>query len=415
MKLTDEEQGMIEGKHGKAVAMAMSILTKLGQIYGAAEMIPISQVHIDSSAYKTIGEAGLEFVEKLADSGARFRVPATLNPTSRDIKRWQEFRIPADFAEKSQRLEQAYLRMGGIPTWTCAPYLYGIIPHFGQQIAWAESNAITFVNSVIGARTARYGDFADICAAITGRAPKFSLHLTQNRAGEILLKLQDSSLINWGEDSIYPLIGYITGAAAQGRIPVIDGIPNNVTSDQLKGLCAAAASSGAVALLHILGVTPEAATYQDAFQGKEPLQIITIGDEELLKARQDLTTAAEGKVDLVVTGCPHASFSEVEHLVQVLAGRRVCREVEFWVQTNRTVYHWLEQTDLLDLLNFSGIKVITDTCIFSWPLDNWDFQLLVTNSAKFAHYAPSMLRTQVVFGNLEKCVAAAVKGEVRRT
>lgn len=415
MKLTDEEQGMIEGKYGKAVAMAMSILTKLGQIYGAEEMIPISQVHIDSSAYKTIGEAGLEFAEKLAGNGARFCVPATLNPTSRDIRRWREFRIPADFAEKSRRLEQAYLRMGGIPTWTCAPYLYGVIPRFGQQIAWAESNAITFVNSVIGARTARYGDFADICAAITGRVPNFSLHLPQNRAGEILLKLPTSNLINWDEDSIYPLIGYIVGSAAQGRIPVIDGIPNTVTSDQLKGLCAAAASSGAVALLHILGVTPEASTYEDAFQRKKPLQIINIGEEELLQAQQDLTTVEEGKIDLVVIGCPHASLPEVERLVQVLDGRRVCQEVEFWVQTNRTVYYWLEQTGLLDSLNSSGIKVITDTCIFSWPLDNWNFQLLVTNSAKFAHYAPSMLRTEVIFGNLQKCVEAAVKGEVRKS
>lgn len=255
MKLTDKEQKMIEGKYGKAVSMAMSILTKLGHIYGAEEMIPISQVHIDSSAYKVIGEAGLEFVEKLADHGARFSVPTTLNPASRDMKQWKEFRIPPDFAKKSERLEQVYLRMGGIPTWTCVPYLYGVIPRFGQQVAWGESQAIAFVNSVIGARTARYGEFADICAAITGRAPKFSLHLPQNRAGEILLKIQPSSLINWDEDSIYPLIGYIIGSAAQGRIPVIENIPNNITSDQLKGLSAAAASSGSLALFHILGVT----------------------------------------------------------------------------------------------------------------------------------------------------------------
>ena len=414
MKLTDEEQRMMEGEHGKAVAMAMSILTKLGQIYGAEEMMPISQAHIDSSAYKTIGEAGLEFAEKLVDGGARVRVPTTLNPTSRDIKRWQEFRIPPNFAEKSERLEQAYLRMGAIPTWTCAPYLYGLIPHFGQQIAWAESNAITFANSVIGARTARYGDFTDICAAITGKVPKFSLHLPQNRRGEILLKLQPSSLIDFSEDSIYPLIGYIVGSTAPGRIPVIDGIPNSVTSDQLKGLSAAAASSGAVALFHILGVTPEASTYKDAFQGKEPLQVINIGEEEILKAKQSLTTIEEGKVDLAITGCPHASFPEVERLVQVLDGRRVCQEVEFWVQTNRIVYCWLEQTGLLDSLNLSGVKVITDTCILSWPLDNWNFHLVVTNSAKFAHYAPGMAGVHVIFGSLEKCVAAAVKGEVRR-
>jgi len=414
MKLTDAEQRMIDGNYGEAVAMAMTILTKLGQIYDAEEMIPISQVHIDSSAYKTIGEAGLEFAEKLADSGARFCVPSTLNPTSRDIERWQEFRIPADFAEKSRRLEQAYLRMGATPTWTCAPYLCGIIPRFGQQVAWGESNAINFVNSVIGARTARYGDFAEICAAVTGRAPNFSLHLSQNRAGEVLLRLQASRLINWDDDSLYPLIGYIAGAAARGRIPVIDGIPDSVTPDHLKGLSAAAASSGSVALFHVLGVTPEAATYQDAFQGRAPLEIIDISEAEILKARQDLSTTEEGKVDLVIIGCPHASFPEVARLVRVLDGRKVSPEVEFWVQTNRVVSRWLKESGLLAPLEASGVKVINDTCIFSWPMENWGFQLVVTNSGKFAHYTPGMLQAQVVFCNLERCVEAAVTGEVRR-
>ncbi|MFC1915005.1 aconitase X [Chloroflexota bacterium] len=414
MKLTDTEQRMIDGKDGKAVAMAMTILSKLGQIYGAEEMIPISQVHIDSSAYKAIGEAGLEFAEKLADSGARFCVPTTLNPASRDIERWQEFRIPADFAEKSRRLEQAYLHMGATPTWTCAPYLYGIIPRFGQQVAWGESNAINFVNSVIGARTARYGDFAEICAAVTGRAPNFSLHLSQNRAGEVLLRLQDSRLINWDDDSLYPLIGYIAGSAARGRIPVIDGIPNSVTSDHLKGLSAAAASSGSVALFHILGVTPEAATYQDAFQGRAPLEIIDISEAEMQKARQDMSTTEEGKVDLVIIGCPHASFPEIAQLIRVLDSRKISPEVEFWVQTNRIVSRWLKEAGLLAPLETSGVKVINDTCIFSWPIENWGFRLAVTNSGKFAHYTPGMLQAQVVFGSLGRCVEAAVTGEVSK-
>jgi hypothetical protein len=417
VKLTDEEQRMLEGEYGKAVAMTMSILTKLGQIYGAEEMLPISQVHIDCVSFHILGNAGVEFVERLVDSDAKVCVPTTLNPTVRDIKRWQEFRIPPDVAEKSQGLEQAYLRMGAIPTWTCAPYLYGIVPRFGQQIAWAESNAINFANSVIGARTARYGDFADICAAVAGRVPKFSLHLPANRRGEILLRLPSPGIIDFGDDSIYPLIGYVTGSIAQERIPVIDGIPNTVTSDQLKGLSAAAASSGAVDLFHILGVTPEASTYEDAFQGNEPRQIINIGEEELLEASEALSTAKEGKVGLVVIGCPHSSFSEVNQLSQLLDGRKIAQGVEFWVQTNRTVYYWLEQTGLLESLNFSGVKITTDTCTLTWPRsiwDNWGFKLLVTNSAKFAHYAPGQTGSQVIFGNLQKCVEAALKGEVRR-
>jgi len=413
MKLTDDEQRMVEGTCGKALSMAVSILAKLGDIYGAEEMIPITQAHIDGCSYKAVGDAGLEFAEKLADSGAKVFVPTTLNITARDIKRWQEFRVPPEFAEKSQRMEKAYLRMGAIPTWTCAPYLFGMVPHFGQQIAWAESNAIAFANSVIGARTARYGDFVDICAAIAGRVPEFGLHLAQNRRGEVLLRLR-SSQIDFTDDCTYPLIGYIAGCIAQEKVPVIDGIPNSVTSDQLKGLSAAAASSGAVGLFHILGVTPEAPTYEAAFQEKDPIQMTDIGEEELLKARQDLSTATEGRVNLVTIGCPHASFSEIERLIQLLDGRKISKGVEFWVHTNRAVYCWLEQTGLLDTLVFSGVRVTTDTCILNWPLDNWEFHLMVTNSAKFAHYAPAMIGIQVIFAGLKECVEGALKGELKK-
>jgi len=416
VKLTDEEQRMLDGQYGKAVSMAMSILTKLGQIYDAEEMMPVTQVHIDSTFFQLLGDAGLEFVARLVDCEAKFCVPTSLNPSARDIERWQEFRVPLDFAEKSRRLEQAYLRMGAIPTWTCAPYQNGMIPCFGQQIAWAESNAIAFANSVIGARTARYGDFADICAAVTGRVPKFSLHIPQNRSGEILLRLQTPELIDFGDDSIYPVIGYIAGSLAQERIPVIEGIPNTVSSDNLKALSAAAASSGAVALFHVLGVTPEASTYEDAFQGKELRQIIDIGEEELLTARRNLSTVNEGKVDLVVMGCPHASFIEVKQLNQLLDGKKIARGVELWVQTNRVVYHWLKEAGLLESLGLSGVKVTTDTCNLNWPRDiwdNWGFRLLVTNSAKWAHYAPGLTGLQVIFANIQNCVKAALKGEIR--
>jgi hypothetical protein len=414
VRLTDEEKRMLDGKYGKAVAMAMTILSKLGELYGAEELMPISQVHLDGCSFKAVGEAGLEFTEKMVDYGGKVCVPATTNPISRDMKRWREFRIPPAFAEKSRRLEDACMRLGAVPTWTCAPYLYGIVPRFGQQIAWAESNAINFVNSVIGARTARYGDFADICAAVTGRVPKFSLHLTENRRGEVLLKIKNPRLFDFNDDSTYPLIGYIVGDMAQGRIPVIEGMPESTTPDHLKGLSAAAASSGNVALFHILGITPEAFTYEAAFQGKQPLLIQEISEEEILKARQSLNTGEGGQVDLVIIGCPHASYSEVEKLVQIMNGKKVRKGVEFWVQTNRTVHRWLEQTGLLDALSASGVKVLEDTCVLNWALDNWQFRLLVTNSGKFAHYAPGIMGSRVVFGGIEKCVEAAVTGEVRR-
>lgn len=416
MKLTPEEREMKEGRYGEGIAIAISILTNLGEIYGADKMIPISQAHIDGCIYPPLGKAALDFAEKLANSGAKVRVPTTLNIGARDIEDWQKFAFPADFAGESLKMEQAYLRMGAIPTWTCAPYLYGIVPRFGQHIAWAESNAIAFANSVIGARTARYGDFSDICAALTGRVPNFSLHLPQNRRGELLIKLMAPNQIDFNDDSIYPVIGYFVGSIAAERIPVINGIPNSVTSDHLKALGAAAASSGAVALFHILGVTPEASTYEEAFQGKEPIEIINVGEEELLKARRILSTVEEGKVDLVTIGCPHASIPEVEQLNRLLNDRKIADGTEFWVTTNRVVYYFLKQVGLLDSLNYSGVKVMRDTCILPGPaVEKWGFKIIVTNSAKCAHYAPENLSgVQVIFGNLQQCIDAALKGEIRR-
>lgn len=414
MRLSDEEKRMLDGGYGKAAAMGLSILSKLGELYGAEEMMPISQVHIDGCSYMAVGEAGLEFTEKMVELGGKVQVPTSTNPVSRDIKRWREFRIPQDFAEKSRRMEDALMRLGAVPTWTCAPYLYGMIPRFGQQIAWGESNAIDYVNSVIGARTARYGDFADICATVTGRVPKFSLHLTENRCGEVLLRL-NPRLFDFKDDSTYPLIGYIIGAMAEGKIPVIEGLPETTLTEDLKALSAAAASSGSVALFHVLGITPEAHTLEIAFQGKRPPLVKNVGEEDILDAKRGLTTSEGGQVDLVALGCPHASYNEIARLAKIMNGRKVKKGVEFWVQTNRTVYRWLEQTGVLNALESSGIKLLEDTCILNWALDNWDFHLAVSNSGKFAHYAPGIMGCQVVFGGLEKCVEAAVTGEARRS
>ena len=415
MKLTSEEKRMLDGQYGKAMAMSMSILVKLGEIYDAEEMMPVSQVHIDSCSFQLLGDAGVEFAAKLRDNGAKVRVATSLNPCARDITRWQEFRIPEEFARKSEFLEKIYLSMGANPTWTCAPYQNGMIPRFGQQIAWAESNAIAFANSVIGARTARYGDFADICAAITGRVPKFSLHLEENRAGEVLLRLPVD--INFSDDAVYPVIGYLTGFTVGERIPVIEGIPPDVLPENLKALSAAAASSGAVDLFHIVGITPEAPTREVAFKGREPAEIIDIGKEEIGLYREKLSTIQEGKVDLVTIGCPHSSFAEIKELNELLAGRKIAPGVEFWVMTNRVVYNWIKEAGILDSLNYCGIKLITDTCIVNWTKeiwDKWSFKLIVTNSGKFAHYGPGLTELQIIFGSIWDCVEAAIKGEVRK-
>ncbi len=414
MILTEAEEKMLEGKSGQAVRMAMSILTKLGNIYGAKKMIEITQAHIDGCCYPVVREAGLEFAEKLASLGAKVKVPTTLNITARDIERWKEFRIPSSFAEKSLGLERAYLRMGAIPTWTCAPYQWGLVPRFGQQIAWAESNAIAFVNSVIGARTERYGDFSDVCAAITGRAPEFGLHLARSRRGKVYIRLKKIESALLMDDSFYPVFGYFLGLTVKDRIPVIEGIPREVSIDQLKSLGAAAATSGSVALFHVLGVTPEARTYEEAFQGGKPEEVIGVTFDELSKVRENLSTAKGDRVDLVAIGCPHYSFAECQKVIHLLQGKRIHKGLEFWIFTNRTVFSWLKGTNLIGLLEASGIRVSTDSCIMHFPLEEWGFKVMMTNSAKFAHYTPSTIGLEVVLGSTEECVKSALTGKVIR-
>lgn len=308
LNLTDRDCAMLDGRHGPAVQMAMVILVRMAQVYGAAELMSISAAHIDSTIY--IGQAGLEFAERLAELGARVAVPTTLNVSGLDEHHWQEWAVPSDWAHYAQRQMVAYQSMGCVPTWTCAPYQTEMKPEFRQQIAWGESNAIAFANSVLGARTERYPDLLDICCAITGRVPAVGLHLTENRAGQILMRLVKVPPAIQADDAFYPVLGHLMGQVAQDRIPVLTGMEVEPSEDQLKALGAAAASSGTVALFHIVGVTPEASNLEAAFQGGVPSKTVDVTLDELRAARRELTTADGDQLDMVVLGSPHFSLAE---------------------------------------------------------------------------------------------------------
>ena len=308
----------------------------------------------------------------------------------------------------------AYQSMGCVPTWTCAPYQTEWRPAFGQQVAWGESNAIVFANSALGARTERYPDLLDICCAITGRVPAAGLHLTENRAGEILVQLVDVPLAVQHDDSFYPVLGHWIGKVAQDRIPVVEGLAAQPTEDQLKAMGAAAASSGAVALFHIVGVTPEAPSLDAAFQGHVPTHVFDIGMDDLRKARRELTTADNEQLDMVVLGSPHFSIAEFKQLAPLLAGKRVHPNVKFLVTSSRAMTLLAKQAGYLGTLEDFGGRVTVDTCILASPMLPPEIKLLMTNSAKYAYYAPGMLNTRVTFGSLEDCVRSAAAGRVER-
>jgi predicted aconitase len=414
MHLTDGERAVLDGQAGDAASLAMSVLRDIGAVFGAKRLISVSQVHIDTTLYMV--DAGVDFAEKMADMGGQFTVPTSLNPSAIDLIRWKEYRTPPDLLENSRWIEAAYLRMGAAPTWTCTPYQHGLIPRFGEQIAWGESNAIAFANSVLGARTNRYADLMDICAAIIGKVPEFGLHLTENRRAEILIQLIDVPEKCFENTAIYPVLGYLLGEIAGDTVAAIDGIPNRIPVSGLKAFSAAAASSGAVGLFHMICITPEAQTTEMCFQDRPPKQVVDICFHQIQDAAERLSSAAVPAVDLIALGCPHYSFPEFMDLIRLLDGRRIGGSVEFWVFTSRSAYAWIRDCGMLKRLTDSGVTVFTDGCPLQYPGQSWKFSAAMTDSAKFASYCFSQTGLACVFGSLSDCVETAVSGgRVRRS
>ncbi|MGD9239248.1 MAG: aconitase X catalytic domain-containing protein [Desulfobacterales bacterium] len=410
MRLTAKEKSILDGKQGEAARIALAVLVDLGELFGAKELMPVSQVHIDATLYMV--DAGLEFTEKMTDLGGEVAVPTSLNPSSIDLQRWKAYRVPPEVLSKHKRMEKAYLKMRATPTWTCAPYQNGIIPRFGEQIAWGESNAIAFANSIIGARTNRYADLMDICAAIIGKVPKFGLHLTENRKADVLIRLKEITTPMFENDSIYPLLGYLLGEMAGDQVAAITGIPQNIKIESLKGFCAAAASSGAVGLFHMVGVTPEAQTLEMCLHGNKPKNVYDITPKLIAKAEDRLRTMQTDAVDLIVTGCPHYSPSEFIRLAQLTKGKKVHSSVVFWVFTNRSVYAWIKDNAILADLTAAGIMVFTDGCPLQYPKETWHFNAAMTDSAKFANYAFSQRGLDTAYASLDNCVETAVRGKI---
>ncbi|MEE4607478.1 MAG: aconitase X [Desulfobacteraceae bacterium] len=371
MDLTPEEQRILAGENGEAARIAMAVLVDLGTVFGADRLIPVAQVHIDTTLYMV--DAGVEFAERMAATGGRFCVPASLNPAAIDLLHPERMRVPADLLENSRRLERAYLSMGAAPTWTCAPYQQGLVPRFGQQIAWAESNAIVFANSVIGARTNRYGDLMDICVAIVGKAPCFGLHLEANRHADLVIDASTLPRPVLCDPASYPLLGYIVGELAGDRIPAIVGIPADVPVRALKAFGAAAASSGAVGLFHMVGVTPEAGSLELCTGGRKTEETHVVTAKDLAGTAEKLSDPDLTRPNLVVVGCPHYSYPEMATLAQLLNGRRVHPDVACWAFTSRAVYGWMEHSGLLQALTNTGVTVFTDACPLQYPKTAWSF------------------------------------------
>jgi predicted aconitase len=411
LQLTPEETDMFEGRAGEAPRLAMKVMVAMADVTGANRLIEITRAHIDGGLYH--GRAGLDWAERLAIAGARVAVPTTLNVSSLDLLHPELYRGDRPTAEAARRLMDLYVSMGCRATWTCAPYqLTAHRPATGEQIAWAESNAIVFANSVLGARTERYGDFIDICAAITGRALDYGLHRDENRAGQTLFRFTGVSAELLRSQVLFPVLGHLIGQETGRTIPVIDGLPSETADDDLKALGAAAASSGSVALFHAVGVTPEAPTLDAAFGGRAPKRVVDVTPALLVAARDSLTTAAGGELRAISVGTPHASAFEIAELARLMDGATVHDNIDFYVSTGRDVLE--EAAEPVSALRAAGARFVVDTCTYITPIIDAAGRVVMTNSAKWAYYAPANLGIDVVFGSTRECVQSGIQGHVWR-
>jgi len=410
MELTAEDRRMLDGEEGEPRRMAMRVLSQLGEATGADTTVPIASAHLVACAYFCVGEAGIEIFSRLVDQGARVAVPTTMNPGSVDLRRWEEQKTPKVTADRQRKISELVEKMGVIPIWSCTPYYHFNVPRFGQYIAWAESSAVVFSNSILGARTNRMSAYVDLCAALAGRMPRFGLYLRENRAGRFVVEI-DRELDRAFETHYYPALGYLLGEVANERIPVVDGLSGG-SFDQLKLMGAAAASSGSVAMFHIVGLTPEAKTREEALQGKEPEEVIRVGRKEIEGVIERMSTFSGNRVDAVAIGCPHASVDQMRYYAELLDGRKVNADTVLWICTSRPAEEMARQMGYLDALEKSGAMIVTETCINNPPFSEWGFESLLTDSGKFAYYTPTTVGSKCLFTSTEKCIEAAVTGRV---
>lgn len=409
LQLTPKQQSILDGNEGAARKLAMEILVKVGEGFSAERLIPIQSVHLVLHAYKSAFDAGVEAAERIADMGGKFTVPTTIDPYGMDAEDWEGAKTPKEYAVMQKRLEAAVNRLGVIPVWTCTPYYGFNMPKFRENVAWSESSAVAFANTVLGARTNRQSAIVDICCGILGLAPEVGLHLDQERRGQVLVELKINRPLHTWE---YPALGFRLGQLLGNRIGVVDGMRGTPETEDLKSLCAASAASGSVALLHIVGITPEAKTREEAFGGTKPQEAIVLTEKDLLETREKMNTHKGKNIDIVALGCPHYTINEMMTVQRLLDGRKVSDGVAMWIYANSAAIALAEKMGIRKELEELGVTIRAETCMIISPIAEWGFKVMMTDSGKCVHYGPMECGTEMVFGSAEECVESAVRGHV---
>jgi predicted aconitase len=396
MYLTKNEEKMLDGEEGYAVKKSMEILVALGNIYGAEKLIEVGSVQVAGVSYHNLGDAGLEFLNELAKDG-KVKVLTTLNPAGMDLEDWRKLGIDEEFARKQNLVIDAFRKMGILISCTCTPYLIGNLPRYGEHIAWSESSAVTFANSVIGAKTNREGGPSALAAAFVGKTPFYGLHLEENRVPDTHVEVTAnlSKFSDWGA------LGYCIGKQVQNKIPYITGI-KDASLDELKSFCASVVTFGSKPLFYMKGITPASEKYQP------PKEKIILEDRDIREAYEAINDDVED-IDFVCIGCPHASIKEIAQIADLLKDKKISPNTEFWVATSRSMKQLADKRGYTEVIEKAGGKFACDTCMAVAPLKG-RFRAVATTSAKGCYYSRhNKMLTKM--GSLEECIEAAVKGK----
>lgn len=405
LTLSSNDRAMLAGADGPATRIAMEVICAMAALQGASALIDVTQGHIDGCILANT--ANLRFAETMAQMGGRVRIPTTINAISVDHANWRNQGVPPQFGLRAARLADAYVQMGARPTFTCAPYLLDTAPQAGEMIGWSESNAVIYANTVLAARTVKHPDYLDLFIAMTGRAPLSGVYLDANRAPRRRI---DVTCLEGHDDALWPMLGYIAGQLSPDRIPVLTGLDHLAPSrDDLKAMCAAFGTTSAAPMLHVAGITPEAGNFPDVTDRA------TVTKADLARVWAELNPGPE-KVDLVAFGSPHFSLTECRALAGLLQGQKAPATAMI-VTVGQDTLAKARADGTLARLTVFGAQVIPDICWCSItePIFPPEARNLMTNSGKYAHYAPGLSGRDVRFGSLADCVRVALSGFAPKT
>jgi len=412
MDLTREEKRMLQGDCGDMARKLMEISLKVGEINGAERLVEIKSVHGSGlGGYRegtgSWGTIGIEILEALVEAGLKLKVPYTTNVIGMDLNEWQRMGLPEDFAKTQMRSVKAFQKLGAIPSYTCLPYLEGNIPRRGDHLAWIETGVVTIANSFFGARSNRESDLTGLAAGLTGRTPEYGYHLKENRYGDVLIRVEmDLDYTDLGA------LGFFAGKIG-AFVPVFEGLSGITKIEDIQQLFGALGMVAPVALAHIVGVTPEASTRDEAFGGQKPKKIVTVGRKELEKACEALNTAQHKDVDFVMLGCHFCTIEKIRKIAKLLENRRVHDEITLWIQTSQTVKKLAERDGDIQKIEKAGARIYCDACVLATSVKKfYGFKVMATDSAKmaFAVQGTPYIEMDSLYGSTEKCIETAISG-----